>query len=203
MGDGERETWTTDEFGSCHTGAVGVLLADGTVPPPAFFDANSGAGGQSVSQWTVYDGRTGQGPRAAALRAVCSCGWTGPEQYLDWKQIGTQDLQDAGADAADTCMQDWDTHSIEVERSAIPLPEPVTVLLAQLEVEIEKLAKSSPLAAVRAARRLEVLAMQTAYWPAHEARRDAAPGHAAAALGLDESGARMLLARFGRWSPYH
>lgn len=34
MGDGERETWTTDEFGSAHAGAVGVLLADGTVPPP-------------------------------------------------------------------------------------------------------------------------------------------------------------------------
>lgn len=44
--------------------------------------------------------------------------------------------------------------------------------------------------------------MQTAYWPAHEARRDAAPGQAAAALGLDESGARTLLARFGHWSPY-
>ncbi|MFG3150226.1 hypothetical protein [Streptomyces sp. NPDC048243] len=202
MGDGERETWTTDEFGSCHTGAVGVVPADGTIPPPVFFDASSGAGGQSVSQWSVYDGRTGRGPRAAALCAVCSCGWTGPEQYLDWEQIGTQDLQDTGADAADTCMRDRDTHTVEVERSAIHLPESVTVLLAQLEVEIEKLAKSSPLAAVRAARRLEVLAMQTAYWAVHEARRDAAPGHAAAALGLDESGVRMLLARFGRWSPY-
>ncbi|MYR88696.1 hypothetical protein GTY41_28215 [Streptomyces sp. SID685] len=29
---GERETWTTGEFGSSHAGAVGVLLADGTVP---------------------------------------------------------------------------------------------------------------------------------------------------------------------------
>ncbi|MFE9812925.1 hypothetical protein [Streptomyces sp. NPDC005548] len=197
MEDGERETWTTDEFGSCHTGAVGVVLDDGTVPQPVYFDASSGGGGQAVSQWNVYDG-----PRAAALRAVCSCGWMGPEQRLDWEEIGDQDLQTAGAGAADTCMRDWDEHTVEVERSAIPLPEAVTVLLAQLEVEVEKLAKSSPLAAIRAARRLEVLAAQTAYWPARDARRDADIGQAVAALGLGESGARGLLARFGRWSPH-
>ncbi|MFJ4894965.1 hypothetical protein ACIP5U_33975 [Streptomyces sp. NPDC088788] len=202
MGDGERESWTTEEFGACHTGAVGVVLDDGTVPRPVYFDASSGGGGQAVSQWSVYDGRSRQGARAAALRAVCSCGWNGPEQRLDWEEIGDQDLQTAGAGAADTCMRDWDAHTVEVERSAVPLPEAVTVLLEQLEVEVEKLAKSSPLAAIRAARRLEVLAAQTAYWPARDARRDADAGQAAAALGLDESGARALLARFGRWSPY-
>lgn len=160
------------------------------------------AAGRAVSQWTVYDGRPRQGPRAAALRGVCSCGWNGPEQRLDWEQIDGQDLQTTGASAADTCMRDWDGHTHEVERSAVPLPEAVTALLAQLEVEVEKLAKSSPLAAIRAARRMEVLAVQTAYWPAHDARRDADLGQAAAALGLGESGARALLARFGRWSPY-
>ncbi|MGQ4351123.1 hypothetical protein [Streptomyces sp. SAS_275] len=201
MGDGERETWTTEEFGSCHTGAVGVVLDDGTVPRPVYFDASSGGGGHAVSQWSVYDGRPRQGPRAAALRAVCSCGWNGPEQRLDWEEIGDQDLQTAGAGAADSCMRDWDAHTVDVERSAVPLPEAVTVLLEQLEVEVEKLAKSSPLAAIRAARRLEVLAAQTAYWPARDARRDADPGQAAAALGLDESATRALLARFGRWSP--
>ncbi|MER7982745.1 hypothetical protein [Streptomyces sp. NPDC095817] len=203
MGDGERETWTTDEFGPCHTGAVGVVLDDGTVPRPVYFDASSGGGGQAVSQWTVYDGRPHQGPRAAALRAVCSCGWNGPEQRLDWEVIGDQDLQTAGAGAADICMRDWDEHTVDVERSAVPLPEAVTVLLGQLEVEVEKLAKSSPLAAIRAARRLEVLAVQTAYWPAYDARRDVDLGQAAAALGLDERGARSLLARLGRWSSYH
>ncbi|MFE9812603.1 hypothetical protein ACFYRN_41250 [Streptomyces sp. NPDC005227] len=97
---------------------------------------------------------------------------------------------------------DWDEHTVEVERSAVPLPDTVTTLLAQVEVEAEKLAKSSPLAAIRAARRLEVHAAQTAYWPARDARRDADLGQAAAALGLDECGARALLARLGRWSPY-
>ncbi|MET7826827.1 hypothetical protein ABZT23_19325 [Streptomyces sp. NPDC005386] len=200
MEDGERETWTTDEFGPCHTGAVGVVLDDGTVPRPVYFAASSGGGGRAVSQWTVYDGRPRQGPRAAALRAVCSCGWNGSEQRLDWEEIGDQDLQTAGAGAADICMRDWDEHTVEVERSAVPLPEAVTILLGQLELQVEKLAKPSPLAAIRAARRSEVLAAQTAYWPARDARRDADLGQAAAALGLDEPGARALLARFGRWS---
>lgn len=106
MEDGERETWTTDEFRSCHTGAVRVLLDDNTVPRPVYFDQSSGGGGQSVSQWTVYDGRNGQGPRVAALRAVCSCGSNGPGQRLDWEQFGDQDLQAAGACAADTCLRD-------------------------------------------------------------------------------------------------
>ncbi|MFJ7300287.1 hypothetical protein [Streptomyces sp. NPDC099088] len=89
-----------------------------------------------------------------------------------------------------------------MERSAVPLSEAVTILLRQLEMEIEKPVKSSPLAAIRAARRLEVLSAQTAYWPARDARRDADLRQVAAALGLDESGARAVLARFGRWSPY-
>lgn len=42
--------------------------------------------------------------------------------------------------------------------------------------------------------------MQSAYWPAREARQD--PERAATALGLDEGAARQLLARFGRWIPY-
>ncbi|MBP2405767.1 hypothetical protein [Streptomyces syringium] len=63
MGTGERETWTTEEFGSSHEGAVGVLLADGTVPPPVLFAMNSSGGGRSVSHWSVYDGRDGYNPR--------------------------------------------------------------------------------------------------------------------------------------------
>ncbi|MEJ8653693.1 hypothetical protein WKI65_38015 [Streptomyces sp. MS1.AVA.3] len=199
---GERETWTTEEFGSSHEGAVGVLLADGTVPAPVFFDTSSGADGQSVSQWNVYDGQIAHGPRAAALRAVCSCGWNGREHKLDWESIGEQKLIEAAHGTADTCMEDWDTHTAEVDQSAIPLPETVTALLDQLHEEIEKLAKTSPLAAVRAARRLEVTAGQVGYCPAHDARQDTTAEQAAAALGLNEDAARKLMARFGHWSPY-
>jgi hypothetical protein len=199
---GEQETWTTEEFGASHEGAVGVLLADGTVPDPVFFAMSSGGGGQSVSQWSVYDGRFPHGPRAGARRAVCSCGWTGTQHPLDWDEIGEKQLAEAGVSVADTCMRDWDAHTVEVDKSVVALPDTLTALLGRAEHEIEKLAKTSPLAALRAARRLEVTAVQVGYWPAHDARQDTTADQAAAALGLDEDAARKLLARFGRWSPY-
>lgn len=64
------------------------------------------------------------------------------------------------------------------------------------------MAKTSPLAALRAARRLEVTAAHLAYWPAHDARQGTTTEQAAGALGLNEDAARLLLARFGRFSPY-
>lgn len=105
---------------------------------------SSGLATPGRSAWSCTTARS----RAAPLRAVCSCGWNGPEQCLHWEEIGDQHLQTAGSGAADTCMRDWDEHTIEVERSAVLLPEAVTALLAQLEVEVEKPAKSSPLAAI-------------------------------------------------------
>lgn len=158
-------------------------------------------GASHVSQWSAYDGHFAHVPRAAALRAVCSCGWTGTEHRLDRDEIGEQELAEAGSFGADAALQDWDDHTVEVENSAIALPETVTGLLTRLEEEIEKLAKSSPLAAVRAARRLEVTAVRVGYWPAHDARQDATTTQAAA-LGLDEDGAWKLMARYGRWSPH-
>ncbi|TQF01999.1 hypothetical protein E6W39_06560 [Kitasatospora acidiphila] len=199
---GERETWTTEEFGSSHEGTVGVLLADGTVPEPVTYLLMSGGCGMTVSHWSVYDGRIGLAPRAHALRAVCCCGWTGPEHLLNWDEIGEQALSTAGADAAGTCMEEWGRHTVEVEQSAIALPEAVTDLLERLEAEIEKLEKTAPLVALRAARRLEVTAERVAYWPAHEARHGTSLDEVAAALGLNEDGARQLLARFGNWDPY-
>ncbi|MFE9560214.1 hypothetical protein ACFYM0_03815 [Streptomyces sp. NPDC006487] len=202
MGEDRRETWTTEEFGSSHAGAVGVLLADGTVPDPVYFDSASGPGGQSVSQWSVYDGRWPHTPRAAALRAVCSCGWAGTARRLDWEAIGDQDLDDGGEDQADACLKDWAAHTDQVEARAVPLPETVTTLLESLEEEIGKLTKTSPVAAVRAARRLEVTAERVGYWAARGTANDLDTGRAATALGLDEDAARKLMARFGRWSPY-
>ncbi|MDD9381261.1 hypothetical protein M8Z33_32345 [Streptomyces sp. ZAF1911] len=202
MGEGMRETWTTEEFGSSHAGAVGVLLADGTVPDPVYFDSASGPGGQAVAQWSVYDGRETHVPRAAVLRAVCSCGWAGPEHRLDWEAIGEQDLDDGGEDQAEACLNDWDGHTSQVEARAVPLPETVSTLLERLEEEIDKLTKSSPVAAVRAARRLEVVAERVGYWAARGTASDLDTAQAAVHLGLDEGSARKLMARFGGWSPY-
>ncbi|MDX2391112.1 MULTISPECIES: hypothetical protein [unclassified Streptomyces] len=199
---GKRETWTTDEFGTSHEGAVGVVLADGSVPEPVYFDSGPGTGGRSVSQWSVYDGRYPRGPRAAAVRAVCSCGWTGSEHRLDWAAIGNQELAEAGDPQADACVRDWDEHTEQVEATTVPLPDAVTGLLERLEEEIERLTKTSPVAGLRAARRMEVTAGRVGYWAARGTRADLSNARAAAALGLDENAVRSLLARLGGWSPY-
>ncbi|MEW2275619.1 hypothetical protein [Streptomyces griseofuscus] len=116
MGEGERETWTTEEFGSSHAGAVGVLLADGTVPAPVVFLNSSGSDSRSVSEWTIYDGEPHGGPRAAALRGVCSCAWTGPGHTIDWDEIADREAEVAGGGLASACYGDWDTHIGEVAR---------------------------------------------------------------------------------------
>ncbi|MFF3215566.1 hypothetical protein ACFYYB_33675 [Streptomyces sp. NPDC002886] len=51
-----RETWTTEEFGTSHTGSVEAVLGDGSVPAPVYFDSGSGGGGDPVSQWSLYVG---------------------------------------------------------------------------------------------------------------------------------------------------
>ncbi|MER8114775.1 hypothetical protein [Streptomyces sp. NPDC094031] len=89
-----------------------------------------------------------------------------------------------------------------MERSAITVPEPLADLLRRVESEIEKLARTTPLAALRAARRLEMIAVQTAYWPALDILRNATAEQTAAALGLNEDAAQNLLARFGHLSRY-
>lgn len=122
--------------------------ADGSVPDPVFIPMTSAGGGREVSQWSIYVGGDGvvRTPRAAALRAVCSCGWTGPPHSLQWEEFGEQDLVQAAGDVADTCAQEWDVHTLEVDRSAITVPEPLADLLGRVESEIEKLARTTPLA---------------------------------------------------------
>ncbi|MFJ3842261.1 hypothetical protein ACIPY6_43215 [Streptomyces sp. NPDC090054] len=198
----DQDSWTTEEFGTSHEGWVGVLLAEGSVPAPVYFDSGSGSAGRSVTRWSVYDGRSPRIPRAAVLRAVCSCGWTGPEHRLDRASIAGEILEESGDEQADACERDWDGHTARVEASAIPLPDSVTVLLERLEEEIEKLTRTSPVAAVRAARRLEVMAERVGYWAARGTRADLTTAQAAAALGVDERAAMRLMSRLGRWSPY-
>lgn len=79
-------------------------------------------------------------------------------------------------------------------REAVALPGRVTDLLARLQAELEKLEKTAPLAVLRAARRMEVVA-EAAYWPA----REASVAKTAAALCLNEEDAHHLLSRFARW----
>ncbi|MFE5537085.1 hypothetical protein [Streptomyces sp. NPDC056492] len=171
--------------------------------PPAFFDTGSGPRMYETSHWSVYDGRVRHIPRAAALRATCSCGWTGPEERLDWGTIGEQELEDGGQAQADACEREWDDHTAAVEAATIPLPAAITGLLEQLEAEIAALTQTSPLAAIRAARGTEVTARQAGYYASRASARTLNPERAAQALGLDEASTRTELARLGRWNPYH
>ncbi|MFD3701375.1 hypothetical protein ACFWUZ_35645 [Streptomyces sp. NPDC058646] len=168
-----------------------------------YFDSGSGGGREAVSQWSVYDGRRPRVPKAAALRAVCSCDWSGPEHLLDWEAIGDENLTEGADDQADACDRDWEGHTAQVEAATVCLPETVTPLLAQLEEEIDKLTKTSPVAAVRAARRLEVVAERVGYWAAaRHTTSDLDAAQAAVHLVLDEDAVRRLMAPFGRWSLY-
>ncbi len=192
------ETWTCDEYGRSHEGRVGVLLEDGSVPKPVYFDAVSSGSGWEVCHWSVYDGGSTHlpRPRAHALHAKCSCGWTGPHQTIDWEAAGQLPLREHGLEAAERCENDWDTHITAVGETTVPLPVEVQALLQAVTDAIEHLAQDSPTAALKAARTLELIAQRTAHWPAHEARHQD-PEKVAAALGLSVDATRGLLARFG------
>ncbi|MFD9791943.1 hypothetical protein ACFWXK_13435 [Streptomyces sp. NPDC059070] len=199
-----EQSWVTEEYGASHEGRVGVLLADGSVPGPVLLD-DGGAGadgrGRPVDHWSVYDGRLAGVPRAAVLRAVCACGWTGPEAALDWAAIGRTSLWEAALEDAGRCLRDWDGHILAVGATTVPLPETVTALLEQLETEIEKLTHDCPVAGVKAARQMEIVAARVGYWAACDTEWDMTDQQTAAALGLSPDAARKLLARFGGWSP--
>ncbi|GAA1592889.1 hypothetical protein [Streptomyces globosus] len=195
------ESWTTEEYGRSHEGRVGVLLADGAVPGPVYFDGIS-VSGSTVRHWSVYDGSDHpRRPQAHALRAECACGWKGRPRTVDWEAAGDLPFREHGSRTAEWCLEDWDQHTTAVHQTTIPLPAELRALLEDVAAAIEKLAEDAPVAAVKAARELEVIAARTAHWPAHQARAED-PETVAAALGLNAGETRALLARFGGWSPY-
>ncbi len=193
------ESWTTDESGASHRGRVGVLLEDGSVPESVYFDGSSSAGHTSTF-WAVYSGRPFYGPRAALLRAVCSCGWTGADYPLDWARIGETPLHEdepAYLDA-ENCHDDWDRHIETVEAATIELPTEVDGLLTQMGQALDRLAGHTPAAALKAATRLEILARNTGYAAARTARHSIQPDELGTALGITGGQADALLERYQR-----
>ncbi|MFD7669170.1 hypothetical protein [Streptomyces sp. NPDC059788] len=197
-----EDSWTDDEYGASHKGAIKVLLDDGSTAKPVYFDVGSGSHVPSSSHWSVYDGRLPNTPRASAFRAACSCEWTGTIHTLDWDEIGDQPLHRAAARDADRCLTDWDQHIAEVGETTVAVPGRITDLLESLHTEIERYTKESPAGALKLARRMEISAADLGYWAAHKARDSMSREEVAAALGLNGGDATQLLARFGRWSPY-
>ncbi|WP_411144770.1 hypothetical protein [Streptomyces sp. x-80] len=195
-----KESWEMDEFGKSHEGRVGVLLEDRSVPKPVYFDSNSSGFGQTSAYWAVYDGQPFSGPRAHLLRAVCACGWTGTEYSLDWERIGDTPLDEDEATRrdADECLNDWERHITEVEESTVEIPGETDELLERTEAALDQLTSESPAAALKAARRLEILAKDTGYYAARHVYRSMEPEELGAALGITADQATDLLARYRR-----
>ncbi|WP_244291536.1 hypothetical protein [Streptomyces subrutilus] len=86
-----------------------------------------------------------------------------------------------------------------MEDRTIPLPEVVTDLLARLEKEVARLAKSPPLAVVRTPRHLEMTAEEVGFWEARGTGQDTTDAQAVPpGLGLSPKAARALLACFSQ-----
>ncbi|MFD9011308.1 hypothetical protein [Streptomyces sp. NPDC059552] len=184
--------WWTVDFGDAHAGAVGVLVG-GSEPGPVYFDVGSGPDVPSTTHWSAYDGRARR-PRAEALRAVCACGWRGPAQYpLHWNTIGDQPLYDADVDLTGP-LADWTAHLSVVRDAAVPLPEPLTALLARTAEQLTATAADSPLAALRAAGMLERIATLVGREAAGALRDDDTSAQTlATALGTTRSKAQIML----------
>ncbi|WP_079403216.1 hypothetical protein [Streptomyces sp. 3211] len=184
--------WWTVDFGDAHAGAVGVLVG-GSEPGPVYFDVGSGPDVPSTTHWSAYDGRYRR-PRAEALRAVCACGWRGPAQYpLPWATIGDRPLYEADVDLTGP-LADWTAHLSVVRDAAVPLPEPLTALLARTAEQLTATAADSPLAALRAAGMLERIATLVGRKAAGALRDDNTSAHTlATALGTSRSKAQIML----------
>ncbi|MFD9339563.1 hypothetical protein ACFWBF_35060 [Streptomyces sp. NPDC060028] len=169
------------------------------MPKPVYFDGNSSVGHTSEF-WAAYGGRPFYGPRAHLLRAVCECGWTGTEYPLDWERIGDKPLHEDEPTYldAENCRDDWDRHIETVEASTIAFPGEVDDLLTQMTEALDRLLGESPAAALKAARRLEILARGIGYDAAQAAHRSMEPEEVGTALGITGDHAEDLLDRYRR-----
>jgi hypothetical protein len=186
--------WKKDGF-PAHEGAVGVLLADSSEPGPVYFDMGSGSEMHESTDWWVYDG-TLNAPRAERIRARCACGWRGETAYLiEWEKA---ERHDPFAYDTSEAERDWEAHLDDVEARSVPLPIEVTDLLHQLRQRLEQLVDDAPLAAVRAAGRLEAMAGAIGSPAAYRAVRGAEVSwrQIADALGTTEEEARSRLLRY-------
>ncbi|GAB2785484.1 hypothetical protein [Streptomyces daliensis] len=185
--------WTDRELGSSHEGAPVALLADGSEPKPVYFDAGSGAGGEAVSHWWIYDGTLGA-PLAAYLRGSCACGWRGEKRYPVDEAEMTDDPR--GIDTTGPC-QDWERHIEEVRGRTVPLPEELEDSLTRVEQQVATLMGDAPLAALRALAGLERIVGSLAPEAAYAVEADELSWETvAAALGLTEEKARSRLLRY-------
>ncbi|MFD7558863.1 hypothetical protein ACFV9E_30555 [Streptomyces sp. NPDC059835] len=102
---------------------------------------------------------------------------------------------------ADQCQDDWDRHIHTAGDTTVLLPAELQELLRGVGDAVGTLAKDSPVAAIEAARSLELIAQRTAYEAAHDARGQD-PAEVAASLGFNLHDTRALLAGFDGWDVF-
>ncbi|MGW4567753.1 hypothetical protein ACWEN3_37040 [Streptomyces sp. NPDC004561] len=186
--------WTSEEFGESHEGIVGAVLADGSEPKPAYFDIGGGAETYRTSEWWAYDGRTST-PRAAAVRASCTCGWRGPSVPIPWDELGEDGLEDLDVSGR---RLDWNEHIRAVERRTVPLPDELTELMNDIEDKLFTLADDAPAAAMRAVAALDRLTRRVGREAACMIEEDGEQrwDSLGRALGIDPDRARSLVTRY-------
>ncbi|MEU6671407.1 hypothetical protein [Streptomyces sp. NPDC046727] len=186
--------WTTEEFGESHEGIVGAVLDDGSEPKPAYFDIGSGAEMYETSEWWAYDGNLSR-PRAAAVRASCSCGWRGPSTPVPWGELDEDGLEELDVSGP---RRDWSEHIDTVERQTVPLPDDLAQMLSDLECKLLTLAEDAPAAALRAVTALDRLTRRAGREAAGVIEEDGDQRWEALgrALGIGADRAQSLVTRY-------
>ncbi|WP_245231844.1 hypothetical protein [Streptomyces novaecaesareae] len=141
-----------DESGR-HQGFPVAVLADGSEPAPL---------PDGRTTWWLYNGA--DGPRAAAVRGGCSCGWRGERVHL--LDFGDDVATEAVGESTGP-FADWEWH---VDLAEGVVPHEVEELVAALVDRICDLMESKPYAAARAAARFERAAGSTALLAGRKAR---------------------------------
>ncbi|MEU9799589.1 hypothetical protein [Streptomyces sp. NPDC051000] len=190
--------WQTNEFADEHDGRPAAVLADGSEPKPLIYDIGSGSNFHSSTDWWDYDGTLGA-PKAAGVRAQCSCGWYGEKLYpIDWEKVDHSLPTPFNSDTEGP-LGDWQVHVAVIEAQAVPVPQHVQELLDRIDVELEKLADEAPLAALRAAGALQRTATRIGADATHHLGQDeVSVERIAVGLGISPTAARSRLNRYER-----
>lgn len=184
--------WVNEEFGKSHEGYLGALLADGTEPEPQYIDVGSGSFVPKTSEWWAYDGNLRR-PKAARVRAACSCGWRGPDYLLDRAEAeayGSRYEPDCGA------FGDWEEHIATVGRRTVAIPEEVAVAVDRLRTLLLALAEDTPAAAMRVVTALEGITREAGRTAAALLRSEGQWEQLSAALGISAEEARSRITRY-------
>ncbi|MFI0977605.1 hypothetical protein ACH4SP_11310 [Streptomyces sp. NPDC021093] len=118
-------------------------------------------------------------------------------------------LCEAGALVAEDCREDQDRHIVQVAASTAVMPEELTALVEQVELEVGRLSGGVP--GRRAQAGPEAGGHRGHRGPRSRVRRggevayvavEKSPEDVAAGLGVTPDAAQELMARFGRWTMY-